>query len=294
MRHRKVLADEAKVPDKRLRNFLLGLANAQLTDAEDHAGTIFHRYPEFLPHAPRSPQEAQQNSPLLMALMNRWREFDARRLPEGLEAYQRGIVAEMRDRLRAVWAAGDVEAAEGRLTDLRAFMHEVMAAGLKSGPPAPDALPPQHDAMAPSALPPDAPLSQALAYLGRNLRKVKRCANQGCDTPFFIAKRPEDECCSPVCANEMRGLKRKRYWDRKRKGQAVPERGAPKPAAKGVAAKGTGIRGGQKTIADSALKDFVLDVVNADKKKIEDGKLYFFSQYPAFFPTKDRDIEAVV
>jgi hypothetical protein len=61
-----------------------------------------------------------------------------------------------------------------------------------------------------------------------------------------------------------------------------------------VAAKSTGIRGDQQTIADSALKAFVLDVVNADKTKIDDGKMYFFSRYPAFFPTKDRDIEAVV
>ncbi len=148
--------------------------------------------------------------------------------------------------------------------------------------------------MAPSALQPDAPLSQALAYLGRSLRKLKKCANRECESPFFIAKRPDAECCTDVCANEMRVRSKKRYWERKRKGLAVPERGEPKPAAEKVAAKSTGTRGGQRGIPDSALKEFVLDVVNADKNKIDDGKLYFFSSYPEFFPTKEKDIEAVV
>jgi hypothetical protein len=291
MRHRKVLADEAKVPDKRLKNFLLGLVNA---DVEDHAGTIFHRYSEFLPHAPRSPQEAQQNSPLLMALMRRWKKFDPRRLPTKLETYQREIIAEMEDSLRAVWEAGDVEAAKWRLRGFESFMDEVMAVGTVSGPPAPDAPPLQGDAMAPSALPPSAPLSQALAYLGQNLPKLKKCSNRECDTPYFVAKRPDDECCSDVCANEMRGWSKKRYWEKKRKGLAVPERGAPKPVAKRIAAKSTGVRGEQQAIPDSALKEFVLDVVNGDKGKIDDGKLYFFSSYPEFFPTKEKDIEAVV
>jgi predicted RNA-binding Zn ribbon-like protein len=243
MRHRKVLADEAKVPDKKLRRFLLDLANAWLTDAEDHSVTIFHLYPQFLPPAPSKPEEAQQNFPLLMALMNRWKEFDPRRLPTKLEACQREIVAEMRDRLRAVWEAGDAEAAGERLGGFESFMNEVMAAGPASGQPAPDAPQPQRDAMAPGALPPAAPLSQALAYLGRNLRRLKKCANRGCDSPFFIAKRPDDQCCTDVCANEMRGRSKKRYWEGKRKGLTVPGRGVPKPAAKKVAAKSTGIRG---------------------------------------------------
>lgn len=102
MTQRKVLADGTKVPDKRLRKFLLDLANAQLTDAEDHTGTIFHLYSEFLPYAPLSPQEAQQNFPLLMALMSRWKKFDPHCLPDGREPYQRGIVAEMRERLWSV------------------------------------------------------------------------------------------------------------------------------------------------------------------------------------------------
>jgi hypothetical protein len=155
-----------------------------------------------------------------MALMNRWKEFDPHRLPTKLETYQREIVAEMRDRLRAVWEAGDVEAAGWRLRGFESFMNEVMAASPASGQPAPDVPTPQRDAMAPGALPPDAPLSQALAYLGRNLRRLKKCSNRGCDTPFFIAKRSDDECCTEVCANEMRGRSKKQYWEGKRKGRA--------------------------------------------------------------------------
>jgi len=295
----KVLANGTELPDKRLKQFLLDLVNARVAgagdaaDAEDHTDSIFRLYQEFLPHAPRSPQEAQQNFPLLMALMRRWKKFDPRRLPKGREPYQHGIVGEMHDRLRAVWTAGDAEAAKWRLKGFESFLGEVMAAGSTSGPPAPDAPPPQRDAMAPGALPPAAPLSQALAYLGRNIRKLKKCAKRRCDTPFFIAKRQEDQCCSEECADAVRSASKKRYWRGKR--QKVDEGKQPKgePAAKKGSVKKSAIPAEQPAIADADLREFVLDVVNADDRKIDDGTVYFFTRYPAFFPTKDKDIEAV-
>lgn len=185
-----------------------------------------------------------------------------------------------------------MEAAGWRLTGFESFMGEVMAAGPASGPLPPDNLPPQRGAMAPRALPPDTALSQALAYLRRNLRKLKKCANRRCDAPFFVARRLEDQCCSKVCADEVRGRYKKRYWKWKRKGLAAM--GKPKPVAKRVKAKSARIQGRQEAIADSVLEEFVLDVVNADKKNIDDGKLYFYVQYPKFFPTWEGDIKAVV
>ncbi len=285
MRPKKVLASERKRQDRENKKFLQALVNAQ-TEAKDASGVIFHDYHEFLPRAPRSPQEAQQNFPLLLALMYRWKNFSPHGLPKGVEAYQRGIVAEMRDRLLTVWEAGkagDVEAARWRLEGFKSFMHEVMTAGSNSGPPAPDATPHKPDATARKAAPPDARLSQALAYLGRNLRKLKVCARQGCPHPFFVGNREEDQYCSYDCT-----------YDRKRKGPAVLQRGEPQPAVKKVAEESIGSQGEQLTIAEPDLKAFILDVVNTDDKEMDDPNLRFFSKYPAFFPTKDKDIEAVV
>ncbi len=290
---RKALANKRTAQDSKYKEFLHALVNAQLTKAKDQSGDIFHDYPEFLPHAPRSPQEVQQNSPLLMALMRRRKEFDPRRLPEGREPYQLGIVAEMRDRLRAVWKAGDAEAAKWRLAGFESFMHVVMSAGSTAGPPPPDASPPESDATAPKALPPQARLSKALAYLGRNLRKLKKCARRGCPHPLFVGGRREDQYCTDECADKMRSRYKEQCWDRKRKGLAVPKRGEPKPVAEKGAAKSIGSRGEQPTIVEPELKAFILDVVNADEGKMDDGKLYFFIQYPRFFPSWERDVEAV-
>jgi len=298
MKPRKVLADETKIPDKKLEQFLLDLVNAHVTGGdvtvtEDDAGAIFHLYSKFLPHAPSKPQEAQQNFPLLIALMRRWMQFHPGRLPEGKEPYQRGIVAEMRDRLQAIWTAGDPKVAKWRLRGFQSFMHEVLAAGSTPEPTTPDAPPPGPDVTSPKALPTDAPLSQALAYLWRKLRNLKTCAYRKCRTPFFVGKRRENLTCSEECAAAMRGDYKRRWWRGKLRIQGKGKQPGGEPVAKEGGVKSSGVQGEQPRIADSEVKAFILDVVNADDKKIDDGKMYFFSRYPKFFPTRDQDVEAV-
>ncbi len=45
---------------------------------------------------------------------------------------------------------------------------------------------------------------------------------------------------------------------------------------------------------DHELKTFLLDVVNAEDKMTDGASEYFFSRYPAFFPSKETDIKALL
>lgn len=252
METRKNLANGSEIPDEKLKAFLLRLVNPPLAGSSEGADYMFSAHSEFLPHAPSSPREAQQNFPLLMTLLARWRSYTPSQLPQGAKEYRRGIISEMRDQLQSIWTAGKEEAAQWRLSHFESWMCNVMAASSN-----------------PQPLPPDAPMSQALAYLSRRLGKLRECVNPGCPRPFFIAAKDERRYCSKRCAE---GKPRESKIERAR----LQDQGV------------------QSQISDSDLKVFIHDVANADENKIEDGNLYFFTEYPAFFPTKDRNIEAVV
>jgi hypothetical protein len=310
MKQRKVLANEAKIPDSRLEGLLLDIVNARVIETrfraakhtegkeepelqfdvigtEDDTDDIFKRYSKYLPYAPKTPQELRYNSSLLMAFRRRWRVFHFF-IPKQVEVYRRGIIAEVRDHLRTIWELGDVEARNWRLKSFQSFMNDIMAAGPASGRLQPDA-------MAPSALPPDSPMSQALSFLGRKVNLLKICANPECPRPFLIASRADQKVCDlPECAKAMRRASKKRYWDIKLERPGKGE----KPTG-GSSAKESGTMGGEvqvqhPKISKGDIEKFVLDVVNADKTKIDNRKLYFFIQYPKFFPTWEGDVEAVV
>lgn len=183
--------------------------------------------------------------------MARWRDYDPRRLPQGPLEYQKGIVAEMSERLQLIWKANNEQTARWRLSGFESWMYEVMAGSSAAQP-----------------LPPGAPLAQAFAYLRRKCGKLRRCANAECHRPFFIAAKGERRYCSKRCA------------ETKPRHSKIKE---PLPTNKDV----------QSQIPESAVKVFIHDLANADDEKIDDGKLYSFTHYPAFFPTKDQDIAAV-
>lgn len=310
MKQRKVLANEDKIRDSKLEGFLLDIVNARVIETrfraakhtegkeepelqfdmigiEDDTDHIFKLYSKYLPYAPKALQELQDNYSLLMAFLSRW-GVSHLFIPKQAEVYRRGIIAEVRDHLRTIWEAGDVEARNWRLKRLQSFMDDIMAAGPASGPP-------QHDAMAPPTLLPDSPMSQALSFLGRKLNLLKICANPKCPRPFLIASRVDQKVCDiPACAKAMRRASKKRYWDIKLE---RPGRGE-KPTG-GSSTKESGTMGGEvqiqhPKISKGGIEKFVLDVVNADKTKFDSGRLYFLIQYPKFFPTWERDVEAVV
>ena len=301
MRRRRILADEAKIPDKKLEQFLLDLVNAHVaqtgdgvTTAGDDAGRIFRLYSKFLPHVPSTPQEAYQNFMLLVVLKMRRKPPDPRLLPKEEVAYQRGIVAEIRDQLRGVWTAGDAETAEWRLSGLYSLAQEFMAGAARPGLLTPDAPPSQPSAGTRRVLPADAPLSQALFYVWRKLGKLKKCPNPECPNKFFIAVREGQPCCSKECAHVKRREYKKAWWRGKRHKPDEGERPEGEPVAKKGGVEKGEIQGGQPSMAESDVKAFVLDFVNADGGKIDDGRMYLFSRYPAFFPTRERDIKAVL
>ena len=229
---------------------------------------------------------------LLVVLQMRRKQPDSLLLKGEKMAYQREIVAELRDQLRAVWTAEDTDTAEWRLSGLCSFVQELMAGHTGPTPPTPDALPPQPGALTPRALPPDAPAAQALLYVWRRLGMLRKCPNPKCPNRFFVALRKGQMWCSEQCASVKRSEYKKAWWSRRRSNLGDAELSGGEPAAEeGRVKEGEG-RGGHPGIAEVDVKAFVLDIVNADKSTIDDGRMYLFSRYPSFFPTMGRDIKA--
>ena len=148
MGRRKVVANEARIPDDKLERLLLDLVNAHVTEAEDggtkagdDAGRIFRRYSRYLPHVPSTTEEAFKNLTLLLVLRMRRKQPGSGLLPKDEAAYQRGIVAEFRDWLQAIWAEEDPETAEWRLAGLHALAQELMAGNPRTRALAPEAPP---------------------------------------------------------------------------------------------------------------------------------------------------------
>lgn len=301
MGRRKVVANEARIPDDKLERLLLDLVNAHVTEAEDggtkagdDAGRIFRRYSRYLPHVPSTTEEAFKNLTLLLVLRMRRKQPGSGLLPKDEAAYQRGIVAEFRDWLQAIWAEEDPETAEWRLAGLHALAQELMAGNPRTRALAPEAPPSRPDAETRRALADDAPLSQALAYLWRKLGKLRKCPNPKCPNRLFIAVKDSQQCCSPECASVKRSKDKEAWWRRKR--QKLDEGRQPEgeSAAMQGRVKKSEVQGEQPRMDEVDVKAFILDVVNADEGKTDDGTMYLFSQYPAFFPTRERDIKAVL
>jgi hypothetical protein len=81
----------------------------------------------------------------------------------------------------------------------------------------------------------------------------------------------------------VRGDYKRRWWRGKLQKQGKGRQSGGEPAANKGGVDSRGIQSERPKIAESAVKAFILDVVNADDKKIDDSKMYFFSQYPEFF-----------
>jgi hypothetical protein len=143
------------------------------------------------------------------------------------------------------------------------------------------------------AMTPGDRISQAIAYLQRQLGKLKKCTNPNCPTPFFVAKRREDRTCSDPCADAMRGLHKKRWWASRHQTSESDTQAKFTGWARNVPVEPNQVQSTHIMLDESTSKAFVLDVVNADPSKIDGGGTYFFSHYPRFFPTLEKDIEAM-
>jgi predicted nucleic acid-binding Zn ribbon protein len=299
MRAKRTLANEARILDSKLERFLLDLVNARVDEAGagvagtgDDAGRIFRLYSQFLPHLPSTTEEAYRSFMLLVVLKMRSKQPDSPLLQEGEAAYQRGIVAELRDQLRAVWTAEDADIALWRLSGLCSLAQEIMAGTAGPTPPTPDAPLSRPGTLALRALAADAPLSQALLYVWRRLGMLRKCPNPKCPNRFFVAVRKGQKCCSDQCASLKRREYKRAWWSRRRSGQGYGELPGGEPAADEDRVKERKVRGGHPGIAEADVKAFVLDVVNASDGKVDDASMYLFSRYPSFFPSRDRDIRA--
>lgn len=273
MKPRKNLANDKKIPDDKLEAFLFWLVNARVAETGDDTDRLYERYSQFLPCPPSTPDEA---TPLLPMFARYWCK-SGELLPKEPVVYKRGIIAGLRERLRDVWKAEDEYTAEWRLFHFQSGMNRAMTDSTVSEPL------------------PEAPLTQALAYLWRKLGKLKKCLNPDCPKPFFIAAKVDQKVCGLASCIAAKVSESQRDSWRRRKLHKLGE--GKQPEGEPVAENGRGmsgkIQGQQPRIAEPAIKAFILDVANADDKRIDEGELYFFSRYPEFFPTKDADIEAV-
>ena len=256
--------------DSELEAMLLDLVNAQVSETRDDTGRIFSRYSQFLPRPPSTFDEQVDLMPLLGT---GWARMLAE-LPEGPLVYQRGIVKRIAERLQDIWNEKDPESSQWQLSGFQCLMNALTTGRAYSDPP------------------PDTPFFRALALLWRSLGTLKKCANPACPNPFFIAVRKERRCCElPKCVAVVRGASvHQRWWaklhepDESRQPELTPTSTEGGPANRGFQA-------GQVTIADSAMRAFIVDVANAGNKKIAGRELYFFTHYREFFPTKDEDMD---
>jgi hypothetical protein len=270
MKRRKTLADS--IPDRKLEKFLLNIVNANLEETRDEATRLFGLYGNFLPTPPSTPEEAAR---LLPVFGTRWAGPN-HRLQERPKVYARGIMLHLREWLRAVWDTDNEESAEWRRSRLESELNYAMATGPNLQPPTPDA-----------------PICQALSYLHRRLRLLKRCANPSCETPFFIAARKEQPSCgAPLCVAAVQGQSQSKRWKQiKLTGRSkvrLERFDSDAPRVKGSRRKA------EATIPESELKKFVIKVANADEERVEGSTQYFFDRYPDFFPTRDQDIQSII
>ena len=150
--------------------------NAHIGEDRDDTGAVFRRYSRFLPPTPATPKEVVRL--LLWIDVQKTMRGNGTILPVDPRLYPRGVVAKVRDSLQEIWSAEDADTAEWRLLQFRSRMLAATTGSSKSEPPSPED-----------------PLAQALAYLRKQIGKLKKCANPQCPTPFFIADRKERKYC---------------------------------------------------------------------------------------------------
>jgi hypothetical protein len=195
------------------------------------------------------------------------------KLPEGPLDYQRGIVKRIAERLQDIWNEKDPESAVWQLSDFQCLMNALTTGCAHYDPP------------------PDTPFFRALALLWRRLGTLKKCANPDCPNPFFIAVRKERRCCDlPACVAVVRGASVHQRWWAKLHGADESRQPEGKPTSKQGGAENRDFQAAQVTIADSAVRAFIVDVANAGISTITDGEMFFFTHYQDFFPTKDEDM----
>lgn len=180
--------------DQELRTFLLDVVNAQDQLNDGTADYFFSRYPSFFP-------SKETDTKALLPLLGRRMTSPEGLLLEGRQILHRAVIGEMREWLRAIWDAEDDYTKEWRLFNLQLHLHRVTDLSKYPG---------KGKSLQPPPL--QAPINQALRYLHRSSRRLKKCGNKDCKTPYFIADKGKQVYCSGECAAVAQKTYKRRWW----------------------------------------------------------------------------------
>jgi hypothetical protein len=273
MKGTKTLATNTKFPDQQLRDFTLEVVNASDSQVDGSDDYLPQRYRQFFPSWDRDIQlfaeffsvlrDPNHPDPHNPSFQN-----EARRL------LCRGVISELRDRMRAIWEA-PIDSAEWRLFQLQFEIHaRTNIEDTKSRtlyPPSPDT-----------------PIELAIDWLRKNLLKLQRCRNLECSRPFFIARSGQQRFCSNACIAVAQKAHKRRWW-RKEKGR----QGDVKPDAKMDVEVEMGPRKKSTTASGKPehLKRFLQGIVNANENDFN----YILKVYidAGFLPHKTRSERVV-
>jgi hypothetical protein len=263
MKDTKTLVRNEKIPDSQLKDFILQVVNTtdRLVDGSDDY--IAQKYRQFFPTRDRDIQ--------LLAGMLSW--FSNPNHPDPNDPFDRkeaggmlcrGVIGGLRNRLRAVWLAGNENAAEWRLFKLQAHMHgRTNLDGNRKRhlhPPSPDT-----------------PIELAIDWVRRNLLTLRVCRNPECLSPLFVADRAQRRFCLSCVSVSQKAHKRRWWRERKR----LPEEPKMKAGAMVVPEKRSVSASPE---SERRWKQFLHDIVNAHKNDFD----YILKKYAnaGFLPSK--------
>lgn len=181
-----------RFPAKRLREFLVGLANTRAAPGDVPGWERFVRsFQDFFP--PRFCDVFSKDFP-------------------GDRKEILATVAELRDRVRFAWNEKDGEAREWRIYVLRDVACTLIdpTDRLTDEELRTYTLPAQDF----DETPPRDALQQALIYLGRRARSSRVCEWDDCDQEkYFLATQPNQRYCTDVCALEAQRKRKMGSWE---------------------------------------------------------------------------------
>ena len=191
---------------------------------------------------------------------------------------RRGVIGDLRNRLREVWLAKD-DVAEWRICMLQLHAHSSTnfedRRSRRLYPPSPDT-----------------PIELAIDWVRRNLSRRRVCRNPDCSRPYFVVSSARRCLCSDACIAATQKAHKRRWWKDKKGSQLYKQRSKQKSIEREtmepLAVSGRAsmeveshIPGGE---SERTLKRFLHNMVNA----LEDRFDHLLSAYPKFFPSQTR------
>lgn len=248
MKGRKTLVKNTKVANQQLKDLALEIVNAADHQVDGSDDSLAQKYRQFFPTRDRDIQ-------LIAEVFSRFEDpdqpqpKDPRFQKQAREMLCRGVLGELRNRLRSVWRAGDEEAAEWRLFKLQAAIHG--ATNFEDGrkrrfhPPSPDT-----------------PIELAVDWVRKNLVMLRVCRNPECSRPFFVATRAQQRFCLE-CASASQKAHKRRWW---RKYKGLQQEPTMKAGARIKPAKKFGRAGPH---SERRCREFLQDIANSHENSFD-------------------------